>query len=219
MSKLQWWCYLHVNGSVQAKRFMSWEDITEAKASDFVKDVMKPFSAMDRNDALRQGADYFGVKLDRSWELMKPAIIPEDQMENVRANCKREGLTEEQTEAQVQLVKETPIFKNNIYQCSVHEQKQLDPHFPLMWHLSIKRIDKEPVTDWRDIQRIKNDIIGPENEGVQLFPAESRLVDGANQYHLFVLKNEAVRFPFGFFDGRRVTDESPVGGNQRPGAG
>jgi hypothetical protein len=44
---------------------------------------------------------------------------------------------------------------------------------------------------------------------VQLFPAESRLVDGANQYHLYCLKDPAIRFPFGFAN-RMVTDE-PIG--------
>jgi hypothetical protein len=37
------------------------------------------------------------------------------------------------------------------------------------------------VHDWRDLQRIKNQLVGPECEAVELYPAESRKVDTANQ--------------------------------------
>lgn len=64
------------------------------------------------------------------------------------------------------------------------------------WHLSIKRNDREPIREWRDLQRIKNELCGPEAEAVELFPAESRLTDEANQFHLWVF-NRGYRFPFG----------------------
>lgn len=72
-------------------------------------------------------------------------------------------------------------------------------------HLSIRRSDRKALHDWRDLQRIKNDILGPEVEAVELYPAESRLVDTANQYHLWALP-DAQRFGFGFEWGRVVTD-------------
>lgn len=67
-----------------------------------------------------------------------------------------------------------------------------------MYHLSIKRNDRDVIRDWRDLQQIKNMICGSECEGVELFPAESRLVDSANQFHMWVLSNREYRFPFGF---------------------
>jgi len=39
---------------------------------------------------------------------------------------------------------------------------------------------------WRDFQRIKNEIFGPEAIAVQYFPRESELVDVVNVYWLFV---------------------------------
>lgn len=33
-------------------------------------------------------------------------------------------------------------------------------------HLSIKRNDQLPIHDWRDLQRIKNEILGPDKEAV-----------------------------------------------------
>ena len=86
-------------------------------------------------------------------------------------------------------------------------------------HLSIKRIDKEPIHDWRDLQEIKNQLVGKENEGVEVYPAESRRVDMANQYHLWVFADAGQTIPFGFTDGRMVLDHDPKdnsGVKQRP---
>lgn len=73
-------------------------------------------------------------------------------------------------------------------------------------HLSIKRHDREPVVDWRDKQAIKNQLCGPECEGVEMFPAESRVIDTSNQFHLWVFKDPKVRLPFGFDEGKVKTD-------------
>jgi hypothetical protein len=67
-----------------------------------------------------------------------------------------------------------------------------------MVYLVVNRLDREPVRDWRDLQRIKNELIGPECEAVELFPAESRLVDTANMYHLWGCTDPSYRFPFGY---------------------
>ena len=75
--------------------------------------------------------------------------------------------------------------------------------------LSFKRIDRKPVKDWRHVQNIKNDILGPECEAVEIYPAESRLTDTANQYHLWGFTDPEFRFPWGFTS-RQVFDD--VGG-------
>lgn len=105
-------------------------------------------------------------------------------------------------------------WRNDKYQVSVFEDEATES-FPALIHLSIKRNDRAPIFSWRDIQAIKNQLVGPENEGVQLFPAESRLVDGANQYHLWCFKDPEMRFPFGFAN-RVVTDESIGKSKNRP---
>lgn len=78
--------------------------------------------------------------------------------------------------------------------------------------LSIKRRDKEWIHDWRDLQRIKNEICGPEREAFEIYPAESRLNDTANQYHLWVLA-PGMLMPIGYTD-RSVVDGTMPG--QRP---
>lgn len=104
------------------------------------------------------------------------------------------------------------ILVNSRYEVQVHEVPE-SVLGPLTW-LSIKRRDLAPVRDWRDLQRIKNEILGAEVEAAELYPAESRLVDMANQCHLWALA-DGQRFPFGF-QARAVTEEALPGGAQRP---
>jgi hypothetical protein len=51
----QWWGYLHSNGTVQAKRFLGdHRDYTDDyKGNDFVVDVVPPFNADSREEALK----------------------------------------------------------------------------------------------------------------------------------------------------------------------
>lgn len=98
----------------------------------------------------------------------------------------------------------TEQWRNDVYQVAVYRHDPAPDGFPRMIHLSIKRIDKAPIHDWRDLQQIKNELVGPEHEGVELYPAESRKADSANQYHIWVLADK-IQFPFGF-QGRFVFD-------------
>lgn len=51
-SGIQWWGYVHVNGSLQLKRYFSTRDLDEARESPFVKSVHGPWEVSDRDDAL-----------------------------------------------------------------------------------------------------------------------------------------------------------------------
>lgn len=63
-------------------------------------------------------------------------------------------------------------------------------------HLWIRRHDGSMPRSWSDLQRIKNDMVGPERVAVEVFPPVSELVDGANMAHLWVLPEGHV-LPFG----------------------
>jgi len=105
------------------------------------------------------------------------------------------------------------IWMNDIYQVNIRRGLKIADGMT-MAHLSIKRLDKRALMDWRHMQYIKNELVGEENEGCELFPAESRLVDGANQYHLWVFEDPEARFSFGFTE-RMVTDVCVFGETQR----
>lgn len=53
MSELLWWGYRHTNGTLQAKRYFSPQDLTEACESPFVAEVCPPFAASGRDEALK----------------------------------------------------------------------------------------------------------------------------------------------------------------------
>lgn len=91
------------------------------------------------------------------------------------------------------------IWLNELYEVWIRPTTWGDGSVPMVW-LSIKRRDKQPIRSWRHLQRIKNELVGPECEGFELFPAESRLADAANQFHIFCFSNPEVRLPLGFSD-------------------
>lgn len=125
------------------------------------------------------------------------------------------GLTREQAKAALNKILADEVWVNDQYQVNIDKRAPHGFAGVAVWHLSIKRRDKAPVHDWRDLQAIKNALCGPQAEAVELYPAESRLVDSANQYHLWVFmpkspQDPMPRVPLGWTD-RLVVDE-PLGG-------
>jgi hypothetical protein len=99
------------------------------------------------------------------------------QQEMPRPGCARQG------------------FRNNKYYVVV---ETLSPQgLTGELHLSITRNDRSAAHDWRDFQRIKNELCGFEREACELYPAQSRLYDTANTFHLWVMA-EGDRVPVGY---------------------
>jgi len=94
------------------------------------------------------------------------------------------------------------VWQNNLYQVVARA------HGTGIVHLSVKRHDRRQIRNWRHLQQIKNEVCGEEREAMEIYPAESRLVDGANEYHLWVLP-EGMRITdqIGFREGIVPTDE------------
>lgn len=66
------------------------------------------------------------------------------------------------------------------------------------FRLRIEASDGRPVDrNWPLFQAIKNQLLGPECEALELYPAESRKVDEANMYHMYGVADPAVKFSFG----------------------
>jgi hypothetical protein len=111
------------------------------------------------------------------------------------------------------------IWVNEKYQVATHhfDHPQLGPCL----HINIRRRDGNVIfRDWREFQEIKNQLAGPECEGLEMYPAESRKVDQSNKYHLYCIltTDESHRIPFGWSE-RDVTEQAkdvPNGMRQRP---
>ena len=179
-------------------------------------------------DILQKASDELKREKDlvREWKFMifDLAELPKDHSKWLRHQLKEVGTDEETIERLIKDEEDGTVWLSrkglrypHQYQVFIynHAMKSSED-WPDMWHLSIKRVDRKPINDWRVMQAIKNALVGPEHEGVELYPNENRLVDGANQYHLFVMKDSRLTFPFGFNDGRHVTEEGMMGSTQRP---
>ena len=109
-------------------------------------------------------------------------------------------------ERAIQRLAATPMYKNDLYTVQIES-------CPPFVHLHIHRNDWGPCKDWREFQLIKNQLVGEENEAVELFPAESRLVDTSNTYHVWVHSDPKFRFPLGMQD--RLTTSEQIGLEQQ----
>jgi hypothetical protein len=101
-------------------------------------------------------------------------------------------------ENMVQRMSASKSYINDLYMVQIDKQ-------PPSIHLIIQRLDGQTCKEWSHFQKIKNELVGPEFEAVELYPADSRLVDTRNEYHLWVLADPTKRLPFGY-DNRLVWD-------------
>ena len=74
--------------------------------------------------------------------------------------------------------------------------------------LCIRHQDGGHLRDWREYQQIKNDLVDPTREGVEIYPAEARVVDTDNLFNLFVLP-QGITLPLGWASRDVSFDESP----------
>lgn len=107
---------------------------------------------------------------------------------------------------------EREVWINNLYQVEVVKHYR-DGECGFI-KLSFKSQDGYAVHDWRDMQRIKNELAGEEWTGLEIFPPERFLVDTANQFFIWCYKD--IDIPFMFKE--RLVTEAPNGpyGSQRP---
>ena len=119
----------------------------------------------------------------------------EELFEMVSYQCKKQGTKlsrQERRQMARELSKESQgrIYINEKYQVQVRYDVD-DAYVPdpdtVSIHLSIKRIDNGTCLDWAELQQIKDELISPDFECVMVFPSHRRVVDAANQYHLWGL--------------------------------
>lgn len=88
------------------------------------------------------------------------------------------------------------MYANSIYTVIITLRGEVQPDWGMCFELSIRRTDRKAIHDWRHFQQIKNELIGEEYFALEVYPAESTLVDSANQYYLYAFEHADVRFGF-----------------------
>lgn len=105
-------------------------------------------------------------------------------------------------------IPEQECWRNSCYQVTV--ERDVPNGFGVhgvIW-LSIKiTAGSRYRHDWRDFQRIKNELCGNECDAIEVYPRESNLHDTADQYHLWVFP-ESMPLPIGFLN-RHVSEQHP----------
>lgn len=76
-------------------------------------------------------------------------------------------------------------WKNNRY--VVMEFPQRPTEHGIVRHLIVQRVQADNIHNWNDLQRIKNEVCGPESLAFEVYPPESKLVNDFHVYHLWVL--------------------------------
>jgi len=142
----------------------------------------------------------------RKWQTMAQGVITnrEATVARVKQVLGREPTADEMMSPEVWL--------NDLYVVGVERRENGSVSV-----LSIRRKDRGWARDWRHFQRIKNDIAGPETEAVELYPAESRLMDTANQFWLWCAE-PGETFSIGFDSATTVAssdDAAQFGAKQR----
>lgn len=152
------------------------------------------------------------------WKPLQRAVALPASEQLIAEHMRFAGVSREQALADIDReADEVTIWKNDLYQVAV---RCLDAERKV-FHLNIRAVNGAAIfRDWRHFQRIKNELIGEECEAIEIYPAESRLVDTSNKYHLIAVADPTFRFPFGdIFGGKRDVEyeggKTP-GTKQRP---
>lgn len=148
----------------------------------------------------------------------KPSVMPPEYFDPEYMMGLDASISRDQAEKIVERNRQERVFRSRDWQVHILLVEG-GGSWPDLFHLNCRRTDREPCHDWRELQAIKNILIGPEHEAVELYPAESRLTDTANNYHLWVLVKPGMRFPFGFADRAVLSAEEAAkhGAKQRQG--
>lgn len=77
------------------------------------------------------------------------------------------------------------FWVNNKFTCIEYNPRITD--YGPVRHLLIQRVTGERVSRWEPLQRVKNEVAGPDASAVELYPAECDVVNDCHMYHLWVL--------------------------------
>jgi len=104
-------------------------------------------------------------------------------------------------------------YSNGVYTATLRKHQDGWPFGGGKWAMiGIHSEDGAPRHDWRDFQNIKNDLVGPDWEAIELYPSEDRLIDPSNYYMLWC----APKIKIGMNTGRSIATHLTCIAPQRP---
>ena len=106
--------------------------------------------------------------------------------------------SEAEAKEKVAWLKGQAVWVNNIYQVNIEYMQGGRAH------LIIRRQDKQAIHNWQHFFEIKNELLGPECEAVEVYPKGSQLIDEKHHYHLWGFRSPKDTFGIGFQVGRKT---------------
>jgi hypothetical protein len=106
------------------------------------------------------------------------------------------------------------LYRNSRYQVYLR-RFPLQEHQPDIVYLFLQRLDRSALIPYRDRMRVKDELIHPECEGIELLPARSRVILPMEGCALWVIDDPTFRMAFGFGK-RAVSDIALDGAVQEP---
>jgi len=158
--------------------------------------------------------------IEQMFEKFEEASVPTESWKEHLADTIENGFSEEEARVTWQDIQASTYYRSATYQVCMRllkpEEHDFAEDFEVIW-LSYKRNDRAAFGDWRIKQHIKNEMVGPECEAIEIYPAESRRMDTSNQYHLWCFP-KGFRLPIYIFNDRAVVKGNATYGKsvQRP---
>lgn len=88
----------------------------------------------------------------------------------------------------------TRAYRNNRYIVMINDHAKTDKGEAI--RAMIQKVDDTPILGhWSEIQKIKNQIFGPETVAVEYYPSESKLVDDHNIYWIWIYPKGILPIP------------------------
>ena len=126
------------------------------------------------NRAARKAAESM-MRKRQSWEWVQKRITDEERAQYPAIRDIREA------------------FYNDFYSVQIYWVKT---DWGEVHHLIVRGQIKSSEPPWRDMQRIKNELVSDVREAIQIYPRATDVVDQADVYHLWVLP-AGMGVPFG----------------------
>lgn len=159
-----------------------------------VEFIVDRIVARDEDMVITAPGSSVGAEITRlaATEVMTSFERVELDIPSVEEVMKTSGCDQQTAKEKISWMKSQAVWANNLYQVNVEFMPGGRAH------LIIRRLDKQAIHSWQHFQQIKNELLGPECEAVEVYPKESHLVDEKHHYHLWGFRSPEGGFGIGF---------------------
>jgi hypothetical protein len=87
----------------------------------------------------------------------------------------------------------TRVYKNNKYIVMINDYAETTVGYAI--RAMIQALSGEPVRNWMDLQRVKNEVFGVDVIAIEYYPKQSELVNNAHIYWLWIYEPGQIPIP------------------------